>query len=157
ITKDGVKYDHNTLAAPQVENGALVKSADAPKHVQIGDLKPNGFLEPYLGTFQLEGYKQGFQHAHKEAQDAATPGDGKSWNPFKVSLLGDLKLPPKYTYPGFTGQDPQPLVIKQVIGKPMKPKGKVEGHLAVWKSTNHDGIWVYAWVPSTAPSPAQLP
>jgi len=157
IMKDGVKYEHNTLSAPQVQGGGLVKSADAPKKIEIGDLKPNSLLNAYLGTFQLEGYKQGYLQAHKEAQDKATPGDGAAWNPLSVSLLGDLKLPDKYTHPTFNGQTPMPLVIKRPIGRPLQPKGKVMGNLAVWKSTNHDGIWLYAWVPTTAPTPAQLP
>jgi len=154
IMKGGVRYEHDNLSAPQVENGALVKSANAPTKIEIGDLKPNSGLEAYLGTFQLEGYKLGFLDAHKEARDKATPGDGKDWNLSSVKLLSDLAIPEKFKHGGFSGQDPRPLVIMH-LGKPIPTN--FLGRLEVWKSAHFNGIWLYGWVPTTVPTAAQLP
>ena len=158
IMKGGVRYEHNNLSAPQVENGALVKSANAPTKIEIGDLKPNSTFEAYHGTFQLKGYMEGYLDAHKEARDKATPGDGKDWNlpSASVKLLSDLAIPDKYKPGSFSGQDPRPLVIMH-LGKPRPTKGTVLGQLAVWESKNFGGIWLYGWVPTTVPTAAQLP
>jgi hypothetical protein len=159
VKKDGVAFDHNSLSRPQVSDGALTQSADAPKTIQIGDLKPNSALEVLGGTYQLRGYRQGFEQAHKEAQDKATPGDGALWTPFSVSLFGqtDLTVPAMFTFGSFAGQTPQPLVIKQALRKAVRPRTPVQGNLCVRPHSSAPGIWVYAWVPNTTPTPAQLP
>ena len=163
LKKDGQQFPHKTNAAPRTDKSGLVTgAANAPKEIEIGDLKPShGTIEALEGPGQLENYKRGLELAHKEANDPNTRGDGTLWNPFSVRILGkgDLTLPDRFTHPGFPGQPAQRLVLKRYSSKKVvyDPKPAVMGHLCVRPDPSNKGIWNYTWVPTTTPSTANLP
>ena len=161
VMKDGGPYAHMPSARPLVAGKALTDSASAPKSIELGELKPShGTIEALVGGFQVDGYKQGIELAHKEAIDPATPGDGSSWNPISVKLMdsSSLKVPDAFKHPTYTGQSPQEIVIKRGSSKNVawNPKGTpMMGRLSVSGGTG--GVWNYAWVPVSTPTKANIP
>lgn len=159
LMKDGGPFAHAANAAPQVKKGALVGSANAPSKIELGELKPShGTVQALIGPIQLDNYRKGFEFAHKEAHDAATPGDGTQWTLTSVGPLGDLQPPEQFVHPTFKGQSARRLVLKRGTSKTVffNPRNPVEGHLAVRPSPDK-GVWNYTWVPINPPSAAMLP
>jgi hypothetical protein len=161
LKKDGQAFPHKTSSAPRIDDARWVTgSADAPKSVEIGDLKPShGTIEALEGTGQLENYRRGFKLAHKEANDPKTRGDGNQWNPFSAEILADLIIPDRFKHPSFDGQSAQKLVLKRNSSKNVvyNPQPPVMGHICVRPDPTNKGIWNYTWVPSTAPKTTDLP
>ena len=162
VRKNGEVFHQNIHARPKVEGNALVGSSQAPTEIEIGELKPAFWSVPAaVGMPQLADYKAGFELAHREANDPATPGDGASWGNLSVGYMNPtaFTVPEMFTYPTFKGQDAQVLVVKSGLKsvRPMSPKAQYKGHLQVHAGEPGTGVWNYLWIPEKKVDPAHLP
>lgn len=143
------------IGAPQpplTSGGPVEDLANAPVHIEMGDVKPGLSGEEEVGHDQLARYSQGIRNTAKAVNDyqIANKHAGR-WNP-DPGYMHDLDVPDKLARPNTDGVRFGPLAVYEWTGRWNKRSGtKMQGSCVVYKS-HVSGIWAYEWMPISVPA-----
>lgn len=163
----GGEYNHNKTAAPigptvKGRNCAPDSTAEicrldlAPKNVFLGDLKPGGSAEPFLGTGQIKDYFGGLTLTANQVNSTLTTDpatghpSGQKWT-VTPSVIDKMDIPDELVFPSgkgivLNGLSTDRLSVYAGNKKVVEDSG-LRGSLYVYKDGNN-GVWSYEWFPN---------
>jgi hypothetical protein len=144
---------------PATRDGPVRDLAEAPKKIELGDLKPGHSAEEELGRDQLRYYSKGITATAKAVNDYQERREyDERWEPLPdPQPMGHLDIPERVARSSSAGLRYSRLNIwewrgsKAVPYEPTAPLATVlSGSLIVYKSSVN-GIWAYEWMPEIVP------
>lgn len=147
--------------APQADekNFNVIRAAQAPTEVRIGDLKPShGTIEAQEGPGQVEGYLKGFRIAQEGVNEMDVGRGGyhqtdAKWPELHTGTFSG-KVPEEFEEPLAKKQKARPLKLVHNgirVDMPRRVMGKV------YVRSDNNGIWTYTWAPTTRLTAEELP
>ena len=171
------KLKENTAPLWDEKNQKVTKIADAPRTVEVADLKPYEEISIKGGKIQLTNYAGGFEEVKDQvnklvARGALYADSSTPWT-LNVGVLKNLPIPDKYQFPTASGQHPQDLKITFGFVRGLLNKLKEVGSLKILAEyekireqntlsgklfvvENSDGIYTYAYIPDAFTDPTVM-
>jgi hypothetical protein len=139
--------------APITRDGPVRDLANAPRNIELGDLKPGHSPEEQLGSHQISSYSTGIKETAKAVNDyQERRGYTDKWDPLpNPQPMAHLVVPDRVATSSPAGVAHSRLDVWEWRSRAVRyATTSLMGSLIVYKSPVN-GIWAYEWMPENVP------